>query len=89
MENKIFKNDGQVFSAINEAEKWLKENGYIFGSMCVPHPIGFAPAKQFSYIAKWLNIEPSERRLLTGHIESEDFRNGDCTIVFYSREETK
>lgn len=74
------------FSSFREAEKILKEEGFITGSMCGPEPIGFAPAEEYEYIAKWYNISPSERKQLHGVMHPEPgstFRNGTVRIIYF------
>ena len=79
-ENKIFKADGKSFSAVSKARKYLKENGYSYGSMCGDEPIGF---KLGNYIiAKWRNLDSSDRERMDGQLVSKDFRDGDVEIVY-------
>lgn len=73
--------DSNAFTAIRKAEAYLKENGYITGSMCYDEPIGFAPADMYGSISKWYNLSPADRKLLTGTLVSKDFRNGDIHLV--------
>jgi len=78
-----FKNEGNSFDGYYAAEKYLKENGYIMGSMQSDEPIGFAPASEYGYIAKWGNISREDRNKLHGVMKSDDFRNGGVELVFY------
>jgi hypothetical protein len=74
------------FQSYYEAERILKEEGFITGSMCGPEPIGFAPAEECHYIAKWYNISPSERKLVHGVMYPEQgstFRNGTVRIIYF------
>jgi hypothetical protein len=75
-----FKADG-TFKAFYAAEKRARELGYTTGSMCRNEPI--AMGKDFEYIAKWYNIEPSERHRIEAGILSEDFREGDVIIAIF------
>ena len=73
-----------TFSAFYSAEKRLKELGYTTGSMCSTEPIGFADADVVSYVAKWYNIDREDKGKLDGVMESDDFREGGVTIVFFT-----
>jgi hypothetical protein len=73
-----------TFTAFRAAEDFLKELGYTVGSMCLDSPIGFADADNFGYVAKWYNIDPTDRSHLDGVILSEDFREGGCRILFFN-----
>lgn len=73
-----------TFSAFYSAEARLKELGYTTGSMCRSEPIGFADADVVSYVAKWYNIDKEDKGKLDGVMESDDFREGGVTIVFFT-----
>ena len=73
-----------TFTAIREAEEYLRENGYTVGSMCRNEPIGFADAENYKYVAKWYNINVEDRKLLDGVIISNDFREGNVQILFFN-----
>jgi hypothetical protein len=75
---KIFKHNGQAFSAISEAEKWCKENGYSVGTMCAEYPMGIKKGNY--HIEKWRNLSSEDIDKLDGHISGE-FRSGDVTIT--------
>jgi hypothetical protein len=80
MPSMTFKNDGTDFSAYHAAEKWLRENGYSYGSMQAGAPTGIV--KGDCAISKWRNIRQSEMHLLDGQIEAGDPRNGDVVVTF-------
>lgn len=69
-----------TFEAVGAAEKWLKENGYAYGSMQRDAPIGIAREEETSYISKWRNLG-GDASLLNGAMVSDDFREGSVTIV--------
>jgi hypothetical protein len=73
-----------TFTAIREAEEYLKENGYTVGSMCRNEPIGFANSAKYEYVAKWYNIDVKDRKHLDGVIISNDFREGNVQILFFN-----
>ena len=66
------------FSAVNAARKWLQEQGYSYGSMCMDMPIGIL--KGSWCIAKWRNLTMKERKQLDGQMVSSDFRDGPVVI---------
>lgn len=70
------------FSAFYKAEEWLKELGYLTGSMDGKSPIGFAPAAETDYISKWHNMTGWDTQRLHGVILSDDFRGGEVHVVF-------
>lgn len=78
-----FLSDGESFSAINTAEKFLKDAGFSVGSMERNSPIGIV--KGLYIIAKWSNLTEDDKKMLNGVITSNDFRDGDVTI-FFSKE---
>ena len=73
-----------TFQAFYNAEKRLKELGYVTGSMCRTEPIGFADAEVVDYVAKWYNIDKEDKGKLDGVMASDDFREGGVTIVFFT-----
>lgn len=73
-----------TFEAWRSAEAFLRELGYTVGSMCSDSPIGFADADTFGYVAKWYNIDVTDRAKLDGVIISNDFREGGCSILFFT-----
>ena len=77
METKIFKGNGETFSAKVEAEKWLRDNGYSYGSSSVNCPQGVV--KGDAFIAKWRNLSASERKAMDGKLYAG--REGDARLV--------
>ena len=73
-----------TFQAFYSAESYLKDMGYITGSMERQAPIGFAPRSECDYISKWSNMDSSDRLRLHGVMLPEpDFREGGVVIVFF------
>jgi hypothetical protein len=75
------------FMGVNNAENWLKVNGYTSGSMQMDSPIAFD--KHGEYIPKWRAI-PHDlievREGLDGVIipdEEADFRKGGVILLFF------
>lgn len=75
-----FKPSG-TFDSITKAREWLKNKGYVIGSICGDKPIGFS--RGVDYIAKWINITPIEWKKLDGILISDDFREGDVKVLFF------
>ena len=77
-------NEIDSFSAVNEAERLVKVEGFTKGSMAGDMPIGLVKkSKGIGYIAKWYNINREELKHLDGVLMSNDFRNGDVHIVVW------
>lgn len=73
-----------TFGAIGAAQKYLKEMGYITGSMEGGNPIGFADGSQYDYVSKWWNMNRSEHEMLDGAIVPlPGFREGGVLILFF------
>ena len=70
-----------TFSAHSAAEKKAKDMGYAVGSMCRDEPIGLA--KDFGYIAKWKNLDKSDRAKVEAGLLSTDFREGDVVLAIF------
>jgi hypothetical protein len=77
-----------TFSSVSEAEKQLRELGYRIGSMCGGEPIGFACGEKYEYIAKWRNIDPSDRNKVDGVMISDDWREGSVDIIWFNEPKT-
>jgi hypothetical protein len=71
-----------TFQAFYDASGFLKELGYQVGSMCRNEPIGFADNDVYDYVAKWYNIDVSDRLKLDGVMISDDFREGGVEVLF-------
>lgn len=75
---------GGTFQAFYDAEIYLKEMGYITGSMERLAPIGFAPRIECDYISKWSNMHSLDRLRLHGvMLPQPTFREGGVVIVFF------
>lgn len=72
------------FGAHYKAVDYLKEMGYVIGSMEGPNPIGFS--SKYNRISKWGNMSRPEHELLDGAIISttDSPRNGNAIILFFS-----
>lgn len=75
---KVFKGNGD-FKSFYEATSCLNNNGYSYGSMCSPMPIGIMKGDYL--IAKWKNLTNSEKAALDGVMETS--RDGNTTIKIF------
>jgi hypothetical protein len=80
-ETKSFKVPG-TFESLYAAEKWCKDNGYSYGSLCAGMPT--ALFKGDCIISKWYNLSRSQQNTCDGVILSSDFREGEVTVVIYN-----
>lgn len=71
-----------TFAAYNAAKKWLKENGYSYGSSCANAPT--AIMKGDWCIAKWRNLTGDEIKQLDGKIVGE-MREGPVVVHIKDR----
>jgi hypothetical protein len=72
-----------TFGAFYSAENYLKELGYTVGRMCGNEPVGFSCS--FDHIAKWKNLNATDKKLLDGVIiPQHDFREGGNIILFFN-----
>jgi len=77
-------NPSATWGAFREAENLLKGQGYTIGSMCGREAIGFAPADQYKYIAKWNNLHRDDIKMLHGVIAADGgFRDGGMWILYF------
>lgn len=75
---KLFEGSGD-FQSYFAATKWLDDNGYSYGSMCAPMPIGIL--KGSFQIAKWKNLTNAEIAALDGIMETS--RDGNSTVTIF------
>lgn len=62
---KIFDIEGD-FQSLYAAQAWLTKQGFSYGSLCAPDPVGIL--KGDWDIAKWKNLTAKERKQLHGQI---------------------
>jgi len=79
-----------AFVAISKAEDYIRNKGYIIGSMCGDEPIGFSKVHGIVYIATWRNIPKDEYHKLSGIITVDNldntrdgYRDGHVTINYF------
>lgn len=78
----VFNGNGETFSALYEAEKWLRDNGYSVGSSCIGCPTGVV--KGDAYISKWRNMTAEEKDALDGTLTAG--REGPATLLLKDKE---
>ena len=73
--------DSGDFQAFYAATKWLDMNGFSYGSMQGPEPIGVI--KGDCAISKWRNLSALDKKHLDGVITG-DKRNGPVFVEIYN-----
>ncbi|SDD93546.1 hypothetical protein SAMN05216337_101786 [Bradyrhizobium brasilense] len=73
---------GMDFSALNDAETYLKDRGFSVGPGCAASGKSGIVYGRCWRIAKWRNLTPLEQRQCHGVIEG-DRRNGPVTIKIF------
>lgn len=76
-----FKESG-TFEGLYAAQKWLKENGYEYGSLCGHDPVAITKGI-YDLPQKWINFNKLEKSLVDGVMLSTDFREGEVTVILY------
>lgn len=74
---KIFKCNGETFGAMNDAEAWLKENGFSVGSTNRGYPQSIMFGDHV--LLKYKNLSDEEKELLDGLLFAD--RLGDARVV--------
>ena len=70
----------KTFDAYYKTESYLEDMGYIVGDMQRNNPIGFSDEFR---IPKWDKMSSEEQSQLDGVIISDDFREGNVTILWF------
>lgn len=68
----------EPFTAMHDAERWLKALGFSYGTLQRGAPIGILHGEWT--ISKWRNMTAAEQRELHGAITSADFREGPVIV---------
>jgi hypothetical protein len=79
-QKEVFTKNG-TFESYYAACHWLTENGYSYGSMCCPQPIGIM--KGDYNIQKWKNLSNFQISQLHGVMTSSDWREGSVLIEIF------
>lgn len=92
MYERNFYTTGSDFSAINEAERWLRMGGFKVAPMQYDNPKGIAAEdnrafNSFGYIPKWDDLSDDQKYALDGIIvpDSNGFRQAKYVTVLMSK----
>lgn len=83
---KVFENTGGeygTFTGMYAAEKWLRENGFGFGSLCFPCPYIAITKEEYNLPYKIHNFDMADISMMAGVIYSIDYRNGKVEVWLY------
>lgn len=77
--------DHGTWNALHAAEKWLRDNGYDYGSMSYPMPTAVMKGDYYSYDLphKWKNFTPKQCNSVDGIITG-NFREGPVEVTLYN-----
>jgi hypothetical protein len=82
-----FVKEERPFNSLYEAESWLREQGYVYGSLCVDAPIAVRKGEDFSHYdlpEKWKNFSDEDKANCDGVLVSRDFRNRPVTVFLFN-----
>lgn len=82
-----FVKDELPFNSLHEAESWLLEQGYVYGSLCGDAPIAIRKGEDFSHYdlpEKWKNFSDEDKAYCDGVLVSQDFRNSPVTVFLFN-----
>lgn len=81
---KVFPPTGKTFGAFYNAEKWLSDNGYSYGSTdrgsYVPIMKG-----EYDIPQKYYNLSKSDIANLSGVVHSTDYREGEVEVRLFEQ----
>jgi len=76
------------FRGYYDAESWIREQGFHDGSMQRDCPIGISK-EDWVGGCKWRYLTENDRNDLDGVMISNDYRNGDVTVVIFDEEDKR
>ena len=81
---KSFKEEG-TFQSMYAAQKWVKEQGYTYGSNSAIEPTAIMQGDYYSYNLphKMKNFTAKEKRSVHGIMQG-DIREGPVTVIIYN-----
>lgn len=82
-----FVKDELPFNSLYEAESWLREQGYVYGSLCGDALIAVRKGEDFSHYdlpEKWKNFSDEDKAYCDGVLVSQDFRNCPVTVFLFN-----
>lgn len=71
------------FKSLWASEKWLKDNGYSYGSSCRGMPIAICK-DEYTLPQKWKNLTKAEKKSVDGILIT-SFREGPATIIIFEK----
>jgi hypothetical protein len=80
-------NDELPFNSLYEAQSWLREQGYVYGSLCGDAPIAIRKGEDFSHYdlpEKWRNFSDEDKAHCDGVLISQDFRNAPVMVFLFN-----
>jgi len=83
---KVFENTGGeygTFTGMYAAEKWLRENGFGFGSLDYPCPYIAITKEEYNLPYKIHNFDMADISMMAGVIYSADYRDGKVEVWLY------
>lgn len=81
---KQFQPTGQTFGAMYNAQKWLSDNGYSYGSTSVGADVPVVKG-EYDIPQKWHNLSKSDIEGLSGVIHSIDYREGVVEVRLFEQ----
>lgn len=79
------KKEDRPFDALYQAQSYLKDLGYCYGSLSVTSSPNVAIKKgEYDLPQKWHNFNKEEISLIDGVIRSVDYREGQVTVMLFN-----
>lgn len=72
-----------TFESLYAAQRWLKENGYEYGSLCKNEPVGIK-AGIYDLPEKYKNMDAHDKASVDGWMTSVDFRESQVIIYIFN-----
>ena len=79
------KKEDRPFDALYQAQSYLKDLGYSYGSLSVTSSPNVAVRKgEYDLPEKWHNLDKKEIASIDGVIRSLDYREGQVTVMLFN-----
>lgn len=79
------KKEDRPFDALYQAQSYLNDLGYSYGSLSVTSSPNIAVKKgEYDLPQKWHNFDKKEISLIDGVIRSLDYREGQVTVMLFN-----
>lgn len=76
--------EGKTFGALYDAEKWLKRNGYSYGSLCREMPVAIQNG-EYDLPQKWKNFKKEDKQKADGVMIAGDWREGAVRVILFEQ----